>query len=297
MQMELGVNFRPAAAATFGFNADAIRALRPAVVRHVITDPSTLTPWIASAERHQLRVLWSIPIEGLGPVASVMVIDTLLARAQHLTAAIELDTAHTARIGVPTRRLEHRTNMGVALALALAIVVRQHPTTNCPVLLGTECEDGDHMADAWLSAVWQFLKKRDIPMERFQGLAITVLQRGRPPRRRRLAKLAARLGRRGLKLAFVRVGWPVGMPLKLRWRVRETYRRWQDVRTLDGKSRQRWLVEAYELARRLGASHFVVEPEPGDDGLPAWGLYDGRRELPDPAWYALQRRHDAHPSP
>lgn len=296
-EMQLGVNFRPSPRSGLGFNSDAVRALRPTLVRHVLTNPADLPIWIRSAEQQGLSVLWSVPIEQLGPAGTILALFQLVQNAQHVTGGLEIGTAPW-KAGLPPG-----TFLAQALAtidvMSMAPIGGAVPRFPWPLILGAGIEDTSRQSRLWLAGLLS-TARRYLLRGRFQGLGVTAVTPGRPPRRWFLNALAFNLARLELRPSFIRVGWPLGMELRWWTGVRETYRRSRDTGTrqpvwhLDTWVRRRWLLEAYELARQLGALHFILEAEPGGDGLQEWGLYDAHAGRPDPAWYALQWRHARH---
>jgi hypothetical protein len=297
---KLGVNFCHDARQPIGFNADAVRALRPPIVRAVTSHAENIHRWFESARAERLRVLWTIPIETIG-----------FRRAMYIAREIGSQNvgphaAFTAgvEIGFAPWALRSR-NDGAAAAeyLHQAIEIASLLEGRTSVLLGLG-QDCSREARAWAASV--FAEASRLPngelARHFTALSASATAIGRPIARVRFTDFAAEIhGRFGLRLAFTRVGWHVGQPLTF-WRsIVENVRAateaigtpHEHVTHVTQAIRARWLLEANAFAEQLGATHFIVEAErPAPSlGVNRWSLYNPETGRPDQVWTALQWRH------
>lgn len=286
--MQLGVNFCHDARQPIGFNRDALLALRPPVVRFAVTADhvANLLPWIRSAEDERLQVLWCIP-ESLSLSTAHTVARAIVNHGLHVTAGLEIGFAPWAFNRAPWEFVWFASS--VASMIQAPLFSRGYR----PLLLGLGF-DGSAESAAWFRT---FLKMPSVAIVReyFQGVGVNATQPGRPLRRFLFRAVQARLmDQLGLPVAFTRVGWQLGQPLTpwhawqelLRsvWYLEETH---PTSVTVD--VRRRWLLEAYETAEQLGATHFLLEPPlPGPAGVNRWPLFDPQTARVDHVWHTLQ---------
>jgi hypothetical protein len=284
--MQLGVNFCHDPRQPIGFNADAVRALRPPVVRATARDPENLGAWLDSAELNHLSVLWTIPIERIGLRRALYVARMIRSLAWRFTAGVEIGFAPWAWSACKPAEYLHQ-------ALEIAGLL------DCPVLLGLD-PDRSIRGRAWFHTFMAEAGRLppDHLRRHFAAWSTSATRPGRPIGRFRFRVLQADLmARLGLPIAFTRVGWQIGEPLSL-WRgIVENFR--ASVQTIGEPHdhvvdvtptiRARWLLEAYSFAEELRATHFIVEAERMRPslGVNRWSLYDGESGRPDQAWTSL----------
>jgi hypothetical protein len=289
--VQLGVNFSPAPEQASGFNVDAVRALRPPLVRLMLDNPATtLETWIASARRHKLHVLWSIPLELVGLQAAVYAARFLALAAADVTWGVE--------IGYAPWFMPAAADAFLADAIVVASEARQAFPRPC-ILLGLGY-DGSPKASAFLGRLLAVSSGSSLVAQAFGGVTASIIAPGRRPRRYVLRGAALKVGSAWrLPLVVTRAGWPLGMRLRPFDAVRELltgdYSPMGDTRAfgvLTPRMRRTWTLEAYELARALGSPCFVLEHEPRRTaGLHTWSLFDPIESRPDPLWIAVQWHH------
>jgi hypothetical protein len=294
--MQLGVNFCHDARQPIGFNVDAVRALRPPIVRFALEnleETNNLKLWIRSADLLGLRVLWSLPLELTGYRNTMYAARVIRQEAGAVTAGVEIGVRPW-WAGADARTFLHQ-------ALNLAELLDR------PVLLGLGLDGGTKAEGAWYRDFTREVAHIDSSLFRryFSSWSAAGTIAGRPIARWRLRAMQADMhARTGLPIAFTRIGWPIGQPLAFWQGIRESWRgaleaaaagqTREPVGTVTHAIRARWLLEAWTFAREtLGASYFVVDAEPRRRGLEVnqWSLYDVETTRADRAWTALLWRH------
>lgn len=298
--MQLGVNFTPSAALGLGYNQDALRALRPAVVRHVILDTAHLNAWIDAARVARARVLWVIPPEVIGVGAARFAIRGIMARGADLTVGIEIGHAPW-QFGVAPEDAAARFLMLSELARY------RDPLFVFPVIAGLG-HDGSLEASAWFKRFLWFARHGAHFDRSASAIGVHAVAPGRPFRRRLWARVARQCQDAfGLPLAFTRVGWQIGQPLS---RLRTAIEYWRDLdaakdtgadlkaleppAVVTPQVRGRWILDAWHHAEALGASHFLLEaPHLNPVQGHAWPLYDQDSQRADHVWTTLNWRAES----
>lgn len=275
--MILGVNFEPAAGAPLGYEVEAVRALRPAVVRHVLLDWQNGLAWASSARRSCVRVLWTIPSDVIGVPAARHALRELVVGAADVTAGYEIGLA-------PWQYLDPRAHL--VAAYRLAEHVPHNP--NVPVILGTGYNRA-RQAERWLAGLVAAAPPRS---RMFDAVSVhCVDQSWAVPLGGLSWALAADRIRRAfdVPLAVTRAGWPLESRLGLVARAIETVATGQPTRVLTAPARRRWLFRLLGWAAALEATHVLLEAD-GSPGAPRWSLYDRESGLADHLWPACRWR-------
>lgn len=314
--MRLGVNFIHDAKQPLGFNADAVRALRPELVRFVVTKPEDLTAWIDRASLACLRVLWNIPVEAMGRTGTRHAARIISTHGRDVTAGIEFGFAPWASPVPPAQFLRDAllaaeypafTFDGQIAGCMDGDLTRARVFTNeRPLVLGTGFDARQRSSD-WLRRMLVDARKVKAVGDTFHAIGVSIADSPRPMSRRIFpGAVRTILDELGRPVAVTRVGWQLGTPLT-RWtsfwsHVPIALDAWTRgipsaprAHVVTPDLRRRWLIDAYRRCRALGASHFILEPEIlGDgDGSNRWPLYDAREQRPDPVWQALAWHHRA----
>jgi len=292
--MQLGVNFCHDAKQPIGFNLDAVRALRPPIVRVVVSKTADLPRWIREADNARLQVIWCLP-ETMSITAARTAATIIGTHGLHVTAGLEIGFRPWAFKRSPMQFLRF------ALAVSAVTAYDDFFTRETrPIVLGAGV-DGSPASAAWYRLFIRLARtERRRVSEQFHAFGLHATSPGRPFRRFVFRGVQAQImDSLRLPIAFTRVGWQLGEPLTL-WRefvefVRTGWNGELEVPLLDVsyEVRRRWLLEAYDHAERLGATHFVIEPDfvrPRSDGFNRWSLYDPSRQTADPVWHTLTWR-------
>lgn len=294
--MDLGVNFIRGRAESLGFNGDAVRALRPPIVRLVLSDPEHVSQWANAARRVKLKILWCVAPEEIGFGAARVAVRHLIDFAADVSAGLEIgDRPYLVQHTCPGVFLEH--------ALILSTMASNRLGS---VILGAGV-DGSAASAIWTRALLAAVPKEAWQSKsRFNGLACHTsgFGLGRPLRFRYFRHFRFALGDRlgPVRLAFTRVGWRPGYRLaawtELKENLRALWLEGRHVRARDWVTAEmvhRWSLRAYESARLLSASHFIIDAWPDRAaGINTWGFYDSLSGRASQTWQALQWRHCKH---
>lgn len=289
--MQLGINFIHDARQPIGFDADAARALRPGVVRFVVDDPSAIAGWVQSALSLRLRVLWCIPVERIGQAAARHVLNTILRYPDAAIAGFEIGDTAWSRAISPHEFLEMAQEIA-QIAVVRGVWVRGRG--RCPILLGGGY-DATQEAWPWTLSLLEYVKVWPRARNVFSGLAVSSTRLGAPLPRRTFRWLNDWLEAYDWRIAFTRMGWPIGSPLSPWHQLRENWIEFKDnrcqpnwTREISRDVRDRWVLEAVVAAERpIGASHVFLDPEPDLTGMNRWACFDTLTGRVDPLWHGL----------
>lgn len=297
--MRLGVNFCHDARQGIGFNRDAVRALRPGVVRFAVTydQISNLQAWARAAAAERLNVLWVIPEQLSGPTARTVA--RLIANHYlDVTAGVEVGFAPAITRDLDPWRF-------LSWASSIVQLLRIHDG-RLPIILGTGFDGASSgPAFGWFGNLLLAAKRDTGLLEAIEAIGVSALNPGRMFRRLQWAAWQSTVAADLRKpLAFTRAGWQLGEPFgRIRAFLEAGRAAWnyeEELPTILTRTiRRRWILDAYDRADRLGAAYFVLEPELaevalvdrlGDHHVNRWPLYDVSVQRVDHVWTALQWR-------
>lgn len=293
--MQLGVNHVWNPKQPIGFSPAAMRALRPPVVRHLVREPENILPWIRSAERVRARVVWTIPIEIMGVPAARLALRQIRDFGLEATAGVEIGLCPWTWGTVTPAAF-----LGMLEAVQDLAPRGLFWRDTRPLVIGLGLNPAIRSANVWTRAFLKLARPKAEDLRRtYHGLGLFHVGGGRPFRRFGCtAWQHAIMNSLGLPITFSRIGWQIGEDLTFWQGLRWSFRRTAAGETADATTnvtaeiRRRWLVEAFERARALGALQFLLEadtsPASPNDNL--WSLYTEHDGRADHAWLALQWR-------
>lgn len=287
---QLGVNFEPFDLADPPVYAPpAIRALRPAVVRHILTSKMDVVAWIQAAAIARVRVVWCIAPDRVSLREALEALFIVLEYGADVTEAVE--------IGWAPWKFPHYTARRFADDALMLLIETEKIAPTVRRLMGLGLEPADLEARRWLRA---FLQTKSARALGYLAPEVALADRyaGRPWPNAWVRTAQQLVGRGPFGgVTFTSVSCRLGQPVGLVGRAWEALGRLAGAvpedeppaRTVTHAIRRRWLLEAYRAATRLQARDFLLEVDDvGAPGVGRWGLYHAAVERADQAWLSLQ---------